>query len=186
MKNALTEDGITRMDKIQPTIKTMMKTKLDVTATNLDLILNRDRTPPIPTAGFIKALKKGQYTYKATKPGGLFPLAIPYTNEDKNIQQLLAAEMMGEELNEGEKISLTSNKLFLHRTVTYETKMMATFASTLKVGGKNSIAFLVAQDITNWMLDNEQKLSENTFRFDRHLSTKIIYTIGAAFNNYSQ
>ena len=66
----------------------------------------------------------------------------------------------------------------------YANKMMQAYATVMKAGGDDSIAYLVAKDMTGWVNENEQVLSEYTQQFDKQIPTKLIYQIGAGFNNY--
>ena len=66
----------------------------------------------------------------------------------------------------------------------YANKMIQAYATVLKAGGENSIAYLVAKDIADWVNENEQVLSKCTQQFNKQIPTKLIYQIGAGFNNY--
>ena len=56
----------------------------------------------------------------------------------------------------------------------YANKMMQAYATVLKAGGEDSIAYLVAKDMADWVNKNEQVLSEYTQQFDKQIPTKLI------------
>ena len=116
-------------------------------------------------------------------------MSIPHTlngsgQENININQLLAAESNKDDLSSNEKKILNSLTISPPRTINYAIKMLAAYTSVLKLGGDNSLIFQTADDITEWAIENEQILSDNTTHFDKSLPTKMVYGIGDAFNSY--
>ena len=189
IKNVFTEDGSSQRKEIPPQIKEIMSQSQDTAALTLDLCLHKERTPAKPMVGFIKSLHKGHYSYDTGKPGGLNIMSIPHTlngsgQENININQLLAAESNKDDLSSSEKKILNSLTISPPRTINYAIKMLAAYTSVLKLGGDNSLIFQTADDITNWAIENEQILSDNTTHFDKSLPTKMVYGIGDAFNSY--
>ena len=189
LKNAFTTDGVNPRTDIPDGLKTLMKSKPDETAMNLDLVLNREKTKAKPTASFIKALNKGNYTHEIGKPGGLTPLSIPYTQmgsgqENHDIEQLLAMEANSEELSPQQKKILNLTSIHPPRTIDYASRMAQGYKSTIKQGGDDTVPFAAIEEMCYWIAENEQTLSENTAAFDKHLPAKLLYTIGAQFNSY--
>ena len=189
LKNVFTKDGINPRSKIPTQIKEFMTTPADVTATNLDLILTKEKTPAKPLVSFIKALQKGTYHYETGQPGGLTPMAIPNTlagsnQENTDIRQLLAAEANKEDISSQERKILNSNGISPPRTINYALKELKAYSSVIKQGGNDTIIFLVLEEFVSWIEENEQLLSENAATFDKHLPTKIVYTVGDTINSF--
>ena len=189
LKNAFTTDGVNPRAEIPDGLKSLMKSKPDETAMNLDLILNQEKTKAKPTANFIKALNSGKYTHEIGKPGGLTPLSIPFTQmgsgqENHDIEQLLAMEANGDELSPQQKKILNLTSIHPPRTINYALRMAQGYKSTIKQGGDDTVPFSAIEEICEWIAENEQTLSENTAAFDKHLPAKLLYTIGAQFNSY--
>ena len=137
IKNVFTEDGKNPCVNTPPLIKELMLTSAEATAINLDLVLNKEKTPGKPLIGFIKSFHKGQYYYESGKPGGFTPMAIPLTKhgsgqENINIPQLLAAEENKDDMSVDEKKFLTSNSISPPRTMNYCLKMVQAFDPVLK------------------------------------------------------
>ena len=121
--------------------------------------------------------------------GGLTPLAIPFTGygkgqENFDTTQLLAVEERGDELSESEKKALNSQTISLPRTMYYASKMLQAWATIMKAGGDETVIYLAAKEMADWTNKNEQVLSKFTQKFDKNIPTKLVYQVGAGFNNY--
>ena len=189
IKNIFTEDGLTPQNEVPSGIKELMTSTADTTAANIDLILNKEKTPAKPTINFIKALQKGQYHYETGQPGNLSPMGIPnmlhgQNQENINIGQLLTAEANKDDLSPQEKKLLTATTIFPPRTINYAIKEVTAFTSVIKQGGDNTLIYHALAEFSEWMIENEQILSENTAAIDKHLPAKITYALGEAVNNF--
>ena len=85
------------LGEVPPLTKQMMTTEADTTSTNLDLLLNKNRTPAKLFPSFVKAINKSHYTHGTSTLGGLTPMVIPHTlygmgQENIDLHQLLSAK----------------------------------------------------------------------------------------------
>ena len=85
------------LGEVPPLTKQMMTTEADTTSTNLDLLLNKNRTSAKVFPSFVKAINKGHYTHGASTLGGFTTMVILYTlydmgQEHIDLHQLLSAK----------------------------------------------------------------------------------------------